>query len=44
MYELSNFDHVLDVLSQTKVSGGNQTHNPKTNSLAQDPKRTAGAF
>ena len=26
IYELSNFDQVLGVVSQTRVSGGNQTH------------------
>ena len=34
MYEHSNFDHVLRVMSQTRVSGGNRTHNPHANSLA----------
>ena len=26
MYELSNFHHVLGVVSQTRVSGGYHTH------------------
>ena len=34
IYELSNFDHVLGVVSQTRVSGGNRIHNPHANSLA----------
>ena len=37
IYELSNFDHLLGVVSQTKVSGGNRTHNPNANSLAHYP-------
>ena len=35
IYELSNFVHVLGVMSQTRVSGGNRTHDPHANSLAQ---------
>ena len=31
MYELSNFDHVLGVVSQTRVSGGNRTHDSHDN-------------
>ena len=34
IYELSNFDHLLGVVSQTRVSGGNRTHDPHANSLA----------
>ena len=34
IYELINFDHVLGVGSQTRVSGGNQTLDPHVNSLA----------
>ena len=30
MYEQSNFYHVLGLVSQTRVSGGNQTHTPHT--------------
>ena len=37
IYELRNFDHVLGVVSQTRVSGGNRTHNPQANSLAHYP-------
>ena len=33
-YELSNFDHVLGVVSQTRVSDGNRIHDPTANSLA----------
>ena len=36
-YELSNFDHVLGVVSQTRVSGGNRTHDLHANSLAYYP-------
>ena len=36
-YELSNFDHVLCVMSQTRVFGGNRTHDPHVNSLAHYP-------
>ena len=31
---LTNFDHLLGVVSQTRVSSGNRTHDPHTNSLA----------
>ena len=34
IYEQSNFDHLLGVVSQTRVSGGNRTHDPHTNSVA----------
>ena len=37
IYELSNIDHLLGVVSQTRVSGGNRTHGPHTNSLAHYP-------
>ena len=37
IYELSNFDHVFGVVSQTKVSGGNRNHEPHANSLAYYP-------
>ena len=37
LYELSNFDHMLGVVSQTRVSGGNRTHDPHANSLADYP-------
>ena len=35
--ELSNFDHMLGVVSQTRVSGENRTHDPHANSLANYP-------
>ena len=34
VYELSTFDHVVGVVSQTRVSGGNRTHDPHANSLS----------
>ena len=34
IYELSNFDHLLGVVSQTRVSSGNRTHDSHTNSLS----------
>ena len=34
IYEQSNLDHVLGVVSQTRVSGGYRTHDPHANSLA----------
>ena len=34
IFELSNFNHMLGVVSQTRVSGGNRTHDPHANSLA----------
>ena len=34
MYELRNFDHVLGVMSHTKISVANETHDPYANSLA----------
>ena len=37
IYELSNFDHVLCVVSQTRISGGNRTHHPHANGLARYP-------
>ena len=33
MYELSKLGHVLGVMSQTRVPGGNQNHHPHTYSL-----------
>ena len=33
IYELTNFDHALGVVSQTRISGGNRTHD-HSNSLA----------
>ena len=35
IYELSNLDHTLGVVSQIRVSGRNQTHDRHANSLAQ---------
>ena len=40
IYELSNFDHVLGVVSQTRVSGGNRIHDPYANSLAHYAQAT----
>ena len=37
MYELSNFDHMLGVKSQSRVSCGNRIHDPHTNTLAHYP-------
>ena len=37
IYELSSFDHMLGVVSQTTVSGWNRTHNPYANRLAHYP-------
>ena len=37
IYKLSNFDHMLGVVSQTRVSGGNRTNDPHVNSLAHYP-------
>ena len=37
LYDLSNLDHVLGVVPQTRVSGGNRTHDPQANSLAHYP-------
>ena len=37
---MSNFDHVLGVVSQTRASGGNRTHDPHVNSLAYYPLST----
>ena len=33
IHELGNCDHVLGVVSQARVSGGNRTHDPHSNSL-----------
>ena len=37
IYELSNFDRVLGVVSQTRVFDRNWTHDPHANSLAYYP-------
>ena len=34
---MSNLDHALGVVSQTRVSGGNRIHDPHANSLAHYP-------
>ena len=34
IYDLSNLDHVFGVVSQTRASEGNRTHDPHANSLA----------
>ena len=41
IYELSNFDHLLGVVSQTRGSG-NRTHDLHTNSLAHYPRDYQG--
>ena len=33
IYKLSKFNHVFGVVSQTRVSGGNRTHNPNDKNL-----------
>ena len=35
IYELSTFDHVLGIVSQTTVAAWNRTHDPYTNSLVE---------
>ena len=35
--KLSNFKHVLGVVSHTRVSGGNRNHDPHNNSPANYP-------
>ena len=42
IYELNNFDHALGVMSQTRVSGGNRTHDPHAYSLAHYPQDYQG--
>ena len=37
LYEMSNFDHVIGVVSQTRVSRGNRTHDFRAISLAHYP-------
>ena len=37
LYELSNFNNVLGVVSQTRVSYGNRTQDPHANGLAHYP-------
>ena len=41
-YELSNFDHVLGVVFQTRVSGGNRIHDSHANNLAHYPLEYQG--
>ena len=36
--------HVLGVVSQTRVSGGNRDHNPNANSLAHYPPDYQGTL
>ena len=36
IYELSNFDHVLGVVSENRTSDRNRTHDPQANNLAHD--------
>ena len=35
--KLSNFDHMLGVVSQTRVSGGKRTQDPYANGIAHYP-------
>ena len=37
MYKLSNFDHVLGVVSEIRVSGGNRIYDSQANTLAHYP-------
>ena len=37
VHERSNFDHVIGIVLQIRVSGGNRTHDPYANSLAHYP-------
>ena len=37
IYELSHFDHVLGVMSQTRISAENRSHDPYGNSLVHYP-------
>ena len=37
IFYINNFDHELGAVSQTRVSGGNRTHDPHANSLAHYP-------
>ena len=37
IYELIKFDHVLGVVSKTRTSGGNRTHDPHANNIAHYP-------
>ena len=37
IYQLSNFDHLFGVVSETRVSGENRTRDPHANSLAYYP-------
>ena len=39
IYKLNNFDYELGVVSQTRVSGGNRTHDPHVNSLPGHSKK-----
>ena len=43
VYKLRNFDYVLGVVSQTRVSCGNRTLDPHANSLAYYPLDYQGA-
>ena len=44
MYELSNYDHVLGVVSQTRVSGHTRTDDAFANSLAHYYQDTSHDF
>ena len=41
---MSKFDHVLGVVSQTKVFGGNRTHDSHAHSLAHRPQDYNGTL
>ena len=44
IYELSKFDHLLGIVSQTRVSGENRTHDPYTNGVFFSTKKCALYF
>ena len=44
IYELSNLDHVLVVVSEIRVSGGNRTHVHHANNQAHYPLDYQGTF
>ena len=44
IYEQRNFDHVLGVVSQTTVSGGNRTHDPHPGLYIQSANKSHAAF
>ena len=42
IYDLSNFNHVLGVVSQTKASDGNRNHDAHAKSLPHNPLHYQG--